>query len=109
MATISIFDSKRNTRCVAAALLAFGGLNFVIVTIADARPSTKSYTCEGVKKLVQKKGSIVLNTKNSSVYSKFVASASHCTREQIAKLRTVPVKSGTCRLRTCVPNPDRRR
>ncbi len=68
---------------------------------ADARPNTKSYTCSGVQNLVSSRGAIVLNTKNSSVFERFVANQSFCQRNEKTKLISVPTKSGTCRLNVC--------
>ena len=35
---------------------------------ADARESTKSYTCGDVQDYIEDEGAVVMNTKNSSVY-----------------------------------------
>lgn len=35
---------------------------------ADARPSTKSFTCEGLRNFIASRGAVVMNTKNSNVY-----------------------------------------
>lgn len=68
---------------------------------ANARSSTKSFTCEGVKDLVYDRGAIVLNTKNRNVYRRFVANRSFCQVEEIVKSYRVPTRTGSCRLLIC--------
>ena len=72
-----------------------------IVTDAEARPSTKSFTCRGVQDYVQRRGAVVMNTKNSRVYKRFVANRSYCSAFEITETRTVPTRTGGCYLRIC--------
>jgi len=72
------------------------------VTAANARLSTKNYSCSDLKDLVFQQGAIVLNTKNSSVYMRFVADRSFCEKNEAIKRISVPSKSEKCRLNHCV-------
>ena len=74
---------------------------------AEARPSTRSFTCHGVQDYVQRRGAVVMNTKNSRVYKRFVANRSYCSHSEIAETRTVPTKTGGCYLRICWEPLDR--
>ena len=78
-------------------------VNFAVpVTSADARPSTRSYTCEGLKDLIWSRGAIVMNHKNSSLYRRFVASRAYCRRPyNTTKRFKVPTKTGACYLKIC--------
>ena len=76
------------------------------LTSADARLSTKNFTCSDVKDLVFQQGAIVLNTKSSSVFRRFVADRSFCQRDQIARRISVPSKSERCRLLHCAPREE---
>ena len=76
----------------------------MMISAADARPSTKSYTCSGVKAFVRSKGAVVMNHKSSSLYRRFVASRSYCIdRGANTRAFSVPTKSGSCTLRICDP------
>ncbi|MEP1205943.1 MAG: hypothetical protein ABJM29_04815 [Rhizobiaceae bacterium] len=69
---------------------------------AEARPSTKSYTCSGLKSLIRDHGSIVMNHKNRSLYQKFVHSRRYCRRPyNTTKRFRVPTKTGACYVRIC--------
>lgn len=97
-----VSNDHRKIKYSVVTLLALCGSSLLFSTVAHARPSTKSYTCSGVKKLVSKRGAVVLNTKSSSVYRRFVANRSFCNRrEETTKSYTVPTKSGKCRLKIC--------
>jgi hypothetical protein len=74
----------------------------VCTTAAEARLSTKNYTCSDVKDLIFQQGAIVLNTKNNSVYRRFVADRSFCGKGKVIKRINVPTKSDRCRLNYCV-------
>ena len=74
----------------------------VAVYSAEARPSTKSYTCNGVKSLVNKRGAIVMNHKSSSLYQRFVRNRTYCRYpDNITERFRVPTKTGACYLRIC--------
>ncbi|NKB51279.1 MAG: hypothetical protein GKR97_03470 [Rhizobiaceae bacterium] len=92
---------KITTIAIAASTLA--ALNFALpVSTADARPSTRSYSCEALKDLIYDRGAIVMNHKNSSLYRRFVHSRQYCRRpDNSTKRFRVPSKTGTCYLRVC--------
>ena len=68
----------------------------------EARPSTKALSCSAVKQLVNQRGGVVLDTKNSRVYKRFVKNRTFCNLEQVTRNISVPSKSGSCRLKICV-------
>lgn len=70
-------------------------------SVADARPSTQSYTCEGVRHFIDQRGTVVMNTKNASVYRKFYAPHYQCPFSTEHTAHRVPTKSGTCTLYIC--------
>jgi len=84
--------------CVLA-LGAFGAS--MAIQSAEARPSTRSFTCQGVQDYVQRRGAVVMNTKSSRTYRRFVANRSYCSSFEVTETRTVPTKSGGCYLRIC--------
>ena len=69
---------------------------------ADARPSTKSFTCDDVQDYVEDRGAVVMNTKNRSIYRRFVANSSYCRFSEITKIYVAPTRSGSCYMRICV-------
>jgi len=73
-----------------------------LTTAASARPSTSSYTCSDLKDLIFQQGAIVMNTKGTSVYKRFVADVTLCLPQQITRRISVPSKSGKCRIQYCV-------
>ena len=82
-------------------------LSFGVFGVAEARPSTKSYTCAGVKSLLKQRTAVVMNTTSSRVYRRFVANRYVCRRPGFGgypEKMTVPTKSGPCRLVFCSPN-----
>lgn len=86
---------------IAAAVIAGFNIAAAVYT-AEARPSTKSYTCNGVKNLVNKRGAIVMNHKSSSLYRRFVRSVRYCRSPYNTTERfRVPTKTGSCYLRIC--------
>ncbi len=70
-------------------------------TDVEARPSTKSFTCPGVQDFIQQHGAVVMSTKSSRIYKRFVANKSYCSFSEVTETRTVPTKSGGCYLRIC--------
>jgi len=85
-----------------ATIAILGGVFVSTMTVAaDARPSTKSFTCEGVQDFVDDRGSVVMNTKNSSVYRRFVADRTYCVLRESTRRFSVPTKDGLCRLKIC--------
>ncbi len=68
---------------------------------AEARPSTKSYTCNGVRNYVRRRGAVVMNTKRNDIYRRFVANRSFCYPREGLQRFTVPTKSGRCTLYIC--------
>ena len=73
---------------------------------AEARLSTGNYTCSDVKDLIFQQGAIVLNTKSSSVYKRFVADRSFCQANERLQRISVPTKSEKCRLHFCAERLD---
>lgn len=86
---------------IAAVVIA--AFNIVVaVYTAEARPSTKSYTCNGVKNLVRQRGAIVMNHKARHLYQRFVHSYRYCRYpDNSTKRFKVPTKTGACYLRIC--------
>ncbi len=81
-----------------------------VPVIAEARPSTQSYTCEGVKSLIRQRGAIVMSHKARHLYRRFVDSRYDCdTRSARTKPFSVPTKSGRCRLKICIDDRFRTR
>lgn len=72
------------------------------VTSTSARESTRAYTCEALKTLVNQRGSIVLDTTSNRVYERFVSSRSQCAVEQVTRNYSVPTKTGRCDLKICI-------
>lgn len=68
---------------------------------ANARPSTQSYTCEGVRAFIDQRGTVVMNTKNASIYRKFYSPNYQCPFSTVHTAHRVPTKSGTCTLYIC--------
>jgi len=68
----------------------------------QARPSTKSFTCQGVRNFIKDWGAVVMNAKSANVYRRFVANRSFCSPGQVTIGYSVPTKTGRCRLRICV-------
>lgn len=73
---------------------------------AEARLSTGNYTCSDVKDLIFQQGAITLNTKDTSVYERFVADRSFCRANERLQRVNVPSKSERCRLQFCRPRND---
>ncbi len=82
-------------------------ISLSLANISEARDSARNYTCNDVKDLIHQRGAVVLDTKNSHVYRRFVASRFYCQLEQITGSYWVPTKSGKCRLKVCIEyDPD---
>ncbi len=72
------------------------------VASSDARPSTRSYTCAGLKDLIRKRGSVVMNYKGNSLYRRFVSNVGQCKYPDNRTRRfRVPSRDGTCTLKLC--------
>ena len=86
---------------IAAVVIA--GFNIVAALYtAEARPSTKSYTCQGVQNLVNRRGAIVMNHKSRNLYQRFVRNVRYCRHPYNSTKRfRVPTKTGSCYLRIC--------
>ncbi len=91
-------------RNVFFATLAVGSLSTALApTEAEARPSTRSYSCEGVRDYIYHRGSVVMNTRNRRVYRRFVADRTFCTTGEVLKKYFAPTRSGhSCSLRICI-------
>lgn len=87
--------------------LIFTGLSIAVLSIflhpqnANARPSTRAFTCEAVRDFVHDRGAVVMNTKNRSVYRRFVDNRSFCYARETTKRFTVPTRNGRCSLKIC--------
>lgn len=68
---------------------------------AAARPDTRDMTCQALKDLVQRSGSIVLST-GPNTYDRYVATRSDC-KQFNARLQPawVPARDGKCVLQQC--------
>jgi len=71
------------------------------VSDANARPSTKSFTCSGLKNFIERNGAVVMNTKNNRVFDRFVANNFYCLRGTYRERVVVPTKNGRCRILRC--------
>ena len=91
------------TGTTAAAALLLTASSFIPLkqTAAEARPSTKSFTCAGARRFVRERGAVVMNHKAPHLYQRFVANSSYCDYEERARPFRVPTKSGSCTLKTC--------
>jgi len=77
----------------------------MVSSTASARPNTSSFTCDGLKELIDQKGAVVLNTKSSStyqVYGRYVANRSYCNSGESLLGIKVPTKSSSCRVKLCI-------
>jgi len=87
-------------------LILASGLTLLPVALpihgADARPSTRSYTCQGAQNLVRQRGAVVMNHKNNNLYQRFVANLGYCKYPANRLKRFgVPTKDGACSLYVC--------
>ena len=99
---IDIRQTRKLTPVYGLAVLLSGGiLAAVTVQSAEARQSTRSFTCSGVQDYIQRRGAAVMDTKSRHTYRRFVANRSYCTSFEIIETRTVPTKTGGCSLRIC--------
>ena len=74
----------------------------LIIPQAEARQSTRSFSCSAVQDFVRDKGAVVLSTKNDSIFRRFVDSLHYCRPPKNSLVKfTVPTKSGTCKLQIC--------
>ena len=74
----------------------------VPLSSAEARPSTRSFTCEGLKDYIYDRGAVVMNHKNSSLYRRFVDSVAYCRHpNNSTRYFKVPTRTGTCRVKIC--------
>lgn len=74
---------------------------FISTQTADARPSTKQFSCQGLKQFIDQRGAVVMDTKNNRVYKRLVKNRSFCELVQSTGRFTVPTTSGTCRVKIC--------
>ena len=72
----------------------------MVVTTANARPSTQRYSCEGVRDLIEDRGSVVMDLK-PGVYRRFVNNRQECELDQITERFYVPTTTGLCSLKIC--------
>ncbi|SDR38992.1 hypothetical protein [Pseudovibrio sp. Tun.PSC04-5.I4] len=72
-------------------LLTSAGLILATTITAQARPDTRTMTCQQTQTLVQKSGGIVLST-GVRTYDRFVSSLRFCQPPERLKSRWVPTK-----------------
>ena len=89
-----------NKTSIVVVLLALAITPFLTQS-TDARPSTRSYTCEGVWNLINRRGAIVMDTKNSNVYRRFVKNRSYCPNDMVLFQYLAPTRDGRCQLYIC--------
>ncbi|MEL6947870.1 MAG: hypothetical protein AAFO73_09590 [Pseudomonadota bacterium] len=90
-------SQTRKAAVVAATVI----LTAVGTVVADARPSTRGFTCGGLLDFVDARGAVVMNHRSSSLYQRFVSSRSYCELDEITQRFSVPTRSGRCVLRIC--------
>ena len=79
---------------VAAVLLA-------VPTTADARPDTRTMTCEKTQHLIQSNRSAVLAT-GPNTYDRYVRQfGNECDWPEVPVATTVPTRDGRCRVYSC--------
>ncbi len=99
----NVMDRSIFNNTLMAALGAVAIATIVQPGTADARPDTKSFTCEGVRDYVADRGAVVMNTKNRNVYRRFVSNQSFCQYNEGLRLHFVPTRSKkSCSLKICV-------
>lgn len=76
-------------------------VSFALPTSAEARPSTKDFTCSALRDVIRQRGAVVLNTKNANVYRRFVKDRTQCALTETTRGISVPTRDGQCRLRVC--------
>lgn len=73
--------------------------------LAQARPDTRTMTCEGVRALVADRGAVVLTT-GPHTYDRFVAGTGYCALPEVALPVSVPTRDGDgCVVYACRPDP----
>ncbi|MEM1040173.1 MAG: hypothetical protein AAGI12_11980 [Pseudomonadota bacterium] len=82
-----------------------GAMAFTMLatTLAEARPSTRNFTCDGVRDFVADRGAVVMNHKSSRLYRRFVSGFGLCSFDERRAPFTVPTRDGACRLYVCKP------
>ncbi|MDD9909619.1 MAG: hypothetical protein OXR62_08005 [Ahrensia sp.] len=90
-----------NARLAMPALAAGMAVLLILTGHAEARPSTKSFTCEDAREFVNQQGAVVMDTKSSRVYRRFVSNRSYCSAFELIEWHFVPTKSGSCSLKIC--------
>ncbi|MEM9731964.1 MAG: hypothetical protein AAF903_00600 [Pseudomonadota bacterium] len=86
----------------ALALAAMAAIPLIAPTAAEARPSTKSFTCQGVRQFIRQRGAVVMNHKGPRLYQRFVDNRGQCyNRSDQLERFFVPTRSGQCALRIC--------
>lgn len=83
-------------------LMAAMTMMLAVPTIAEARPSTKSYTCSGLKGFIASRGAVVMDTKNRRVYDRLIASRRFCTFDKKPERIDVPTRTGQCQVLHCI-------
>lgn len=88
--------------------IAVGTLSAASLTMtseAEARQSTKSFSCSAVRALIDRRGAVVLSTTSSRVYNRFVRNFQFCPTRTFAVRKSVPTTTGACRVTYCDNTP----
>ena len=84
---------------IVAGTLATAGI--ATVSTAEARQSTKSFSCNGLRALIDRRGAVVLNTTSRYVYNSIVRNFQMCPTRTFAVKNSVPTTTGSCRVTYC--------
>ena len=71
------------------------------VDLAQARPSTTSYTCAELRSVVARRGGVTMNVKGPHVYRRLVTERTQCLPGQATQRFYVPARQGRCEMRIC--------
>ncbi len=69
---------------------------------AEARPDTRSMTCNQLQAFIKKNGAVVMNT-GPRTYNRFVYHRGFCLYSETVGTAWVDASDGECRLRECKP------
>ncbi len=107
---MKLFHSGFSTAIsVAAVVVTLSAANAIVAPgSAEARQSTQNFTCDGVHNFVDRRGAVVLNTKSSRIYRRFVRDRTFCALNEKTRRYTVPTRDGGCRLNICYEPLGRR-
>ena len=84
----------------AMTMIAACGLVMIASQSAQARPDTRSMTCNQLQSFIQKQGSVVMNT-GDRTYGQFVHHRGFCGPSEVLAGLRVPVSGGSCPVKQC--------